>query len=85
MASPSRPSIDDRCARRSPASQSEFEEIQESLATTGVPISAGYRFLELPAEYEVDGIFLPRPFKIVKHGPVNIFVSDVARSRDFLC
>ena len=63
--------------------KSEFEEIQESLATSGVPISAGYRFLELPAEYEVDGIFLPRPFKIVKHGPVNIFVSDVARSRDF--
>jgi catechol 2,3-dioxygenase-like lactoylglutathione lyase family enzyme len=63
--------------------KSEFEEIQESVATTGVPISAGYRPMELPSEYEVDGIFLPRPFKIVKHGPVNIFVSDVARSRDF--
>src|SRR6266566_1038087 len=63
--------------------KSEFEEIQESLATTGVPINAGYRPMELPSEYEVDGIFLPRPFKIVKHGPVNIFVSDVVRSRDF--
>ena len=63
--------------------KSEFEEIQESLATTGVPISAGYRPVESPSEYEVDGIFLPRPFKIVKHGPVNIFVSDVVRSRDF--
>jgi catechol 2,3-dioxygenase-like lactoylglutathione lyase family enzyme len=63
--------------------KSEFEEIQESLATTGVPISAGYRPMELPSEYEVDGIVLPRPFKIVKHGPVNIFVSDVARARDF--
>jgi catechol 2,3-dioxygenase-like lactoylglutathione lyase family enzyme len=63
--------------------KSEFDEIQESLASTGVPISAGYRPIELPGEYEVDGIFLPRPFKIVKHGPVNIFVEDVLRSRDF--
>jgi catechol 2,3-dioxygenase-like lactoylglutathione lyase family enzyme len=63
--------------------KSEFDEIQESLASTGVPISAGYRPIELPGEYEVDGIFLPRPFKIVKHGPVNIFVEDVVRSRDF--
>src|SRR3979409_932213 len=62
--------------------KSEFEEIQESLATTGVPISAGYRFLELPAEYEVDGIFLPRPFKIVKHRPGNIVVEAVLRWSD---
>jgi catechol 2,3-dioxygenase-like lactoylglutathione lyase family enzyme len=63
--------------------KSEFEEIQESLATTSVPISAGYRPMELPGIYDVDGILLPRPFKIVKHGPVNIFVEDVARARDF--
>ena len=33
--------------------------------------------------HDVDGILLPRPFKIVKHGPVNLFVEDVARARDF--
>jgi catechol 2,3-dioxygenase-like lactoylglutathione lyase family enzyme len=63
--------------------KSEFDEIQESLATTGVPISAGYRPMELPGTYDVDGIFLPRPFKIVKHGPVNLFVEDVNTTRDF--
>jgi catechol 2,3-dioxygenase-like lactoylglutathione lyase family enzyme len=63
--------------------KSEFDEIQESLATTGVPIDAGYRPMELPDVYDVDGILLPRPFKIVKHGPVNLFVEDVARARDF--
>src|SRR5690349_3422685 len=63
--------------------KSEFDEIQESLATTGVPISAGYRPMELPGIYDVDGIMLPRPFKIVKHGPVNLFVEDVPRACDF--
>lgn len=32
---------------------------------------------------QVDGILLPRPFKIVKHGPVNIFVEDVEVARDW--
>jgi catechol 2,3-dioxygenase-like lactoylglutathione lyase family enzyme len=63
--------------------KSEFDEIQESLATTGVPISAGFRHLELPGIYEVDGIMLPRPFKIVRHGPVNLFVENVEVSRNF--
>jgi len=64
--------------------KSEFDEIQESLATTGVTPTAGHRHLEtMPPIYEVGGIMLPRPFKIVKHGPVNIFVEDVERARDF--
>jgi catechol 2,3-dioxygenase-like lactoylglutathione lyase family enzyme len=63
---------------------SEFDEIQDSLATTGVSPTAGFRHVEkMPATYDVDGIMLPRPFKMVKHGPVNIFVQDVDRSRDF--
>lgn len=63
---------------------SEFDEVQESLATTGVAPTAGYRHIEtMPAKYDVSGIMLPRPFKIVKHGPVNIFVEDVERARAF--
>jgi len=63
---------------------SEFDEVQESLATTGVTPTAGHRHVEtMPPIYEVGGIMLPRPFKIVKHGPVNIFVEDVERARDF--
>ena len=64
--------------------KSEFDEVQESLATTGVMPTAGHRHLETMAPiYEVGGIMLPRPFKIVKHGPVNIFVEDVGRAVDF--
>ena len=64
--------------------KSELDEVQESLATTGVMPTAGHRHLEtMPAIYEVGGIMLPRPFKIVKHGPVNIFVHDVDRATRF--
>ena len=64
--------------------KSEFDEVQESLATTGVAPMAGYRHVEtMPAIYDVGGIMLPRPFKIVKHGPVNIFVEDVAQAIRF--
>lgn len=64
--------------------KSEFDEVQESLATTDVAPTAGYRHIEtMPATYDVGGIMLPRPFKMVKHGPVNIFVQDVERSRDW--
>jgi catechol 2,3-dioxygenase-like lactoylglutathione lyase family enzyme len=62
---------------------SELDEVQDSMAT-GVAADSGYRFVEsLPAIYDVGGIMLPRPFKMVKHGPVNIFVDDVERSRAF--
>ena len=63
--------------------KSEFDEVQESMAT-GVATNSGYRYLEsMPAIYDVGGIMLPRPFKMVKHGPVNIFVEDVERARAF--
>ena len=63
--------------------KSEFDEIQESLEKTGVALDAGFRPMELPGVYDVDGVLLPRPFKIVRHGPVNLFVEDVARAREF--
>jgi catechol 2,3-dioxygenase-like lactoylglutathione lyase family enzyme len=64
--------------------KSEFEEINESLETTGVATNTGYRYVDpLPAIYNVGGIMLSRPFKIVKHGPVNVFVENVDRSIDF--
>jgi len=29
------------------------------------------------AEYDVDGITMPRPFKIIKNGPISLFVRDI--------
>jgi catechol 2,3-dioxygenase-like lactoylglutathione lyase family enzyme len=61
---------------------SEFEEVQQALAD-GVDLHAGYRHIELPGKYDVDGVLLPRPFKIVKLGPVSIFVEDLERAAAF--
>lgn len=68
--------------------KSEFEEVQDALAR-GVDLCGGYRHAqEPPARYEVDGILMPQPFKVVRLGPVGLFVADleaaVAFYRDIL-
>ncbi len=35
-------------------------------------------------DFDVDGVLLPRPFKITKIGPVGLFVDDVDRGRALL-
>ncbi|HEY1259199.1 MAG TPA: VOC family protein, partial [Stellaceae bacterium] len=37
----------------------------------------------LPAKYDVEGVLLPRPFKITKIGPLGLFVDDVGRAEAF--
>ena len=37
----------------------------------------------MPAKYDVDGILLPRPFKIVRHGPIRLFCHDVNKMEAF--
>lgn len=55
----------------------EYEEVNITLAD-GVDLNAGFRHSEtLPATFDVDGILLPRPFKVVKHGPVRLFAHDL--------
>ena len=62
---------------------SEFQEVQDALAE-GVDLLSGYRYAEqMPATYEVGGIMMPRPFKIVGIGPVSLFVEDVEASKAF--
>jgi catechol 2,3-dioxygenase-like lactoylglutathione lyase family enzyme len=61
----------------------EFDEVQQAQAKGIDPIS-GFRHVDdLPANYDVDGILLPRPFKIVRLGPVGLFVDDLANSEAF--
>ena len=61
----------------------EYQEVQDALAE-GVDLMSGYRYIEpLPHKYDVQGILLPRPFKIVKLGPIGLFVEDMAKSVDF--
>jgi catechol 2,3-dioxygenase-like lactoylglutathione lyase family enzyme len=61
----------------------EFQEVQDALAR-GVDLHAGYRHIDaLPAEYDVDGVMLPRPFKVTRIGPVSLFVDDVDAAERF--
>ncbi len=62
---------------------SEFEEVQQA-QSRGIDLTSGYRYLErLSANYDVDGLLLPRPFKIVRLGPVTLFVKDLKTSEAF--
>ena len=45
---------------------SEQTELEEAIRT-GIDVNSGYRYEEtLPADFEVEGVMLPRPFKITK-------------------
>ncbi len=62
---------------------SEEEEVRQAMAE-GIDLLSGYRSTD-PAggSYDVDGILLPRPFKIVRIGPVRLFATNVSASEDF--
>jgi catechol 2,3-dioxygenase-like lactoylglutathione lyase family enzyme len=62
---------------------SEIAEVAEAL-DKGIDIVSGHRTTErLPETYDVEGVLLPRPFKITKIGPVSLFVEDVGRAEAF--
>jgi len=62
---------------------SETAELAEAL-DKGIDILSGHRTREtLPETYDVEGVLLPRPFKITKIGPVSLFVADVERAEAF--
>lgn len=63
---------------------SETTEVAEALHDKGLDIFGGHRYEEtLPAKYDVEGVLLPRPFKITKIGPVHLFVDDVDAAETF--
>jgi len=62
---------------------SEFAEVEQAKAK-GIDPTTGYRHVDdLPATFDVDGILLPRPFKIVRLGPVYLFADDLAAAEKF--
>jgi catechol 2,3-dioxygenase-like lactoylglutathione lyase family enzyme len=62
---------------------SEFDEVEQARAK-GIDILSGYRHIDkLPATYDVDGVLLPRPFKIVRLGPVYLFIEDLEKAAEF--
>jgi catechol 2,3-dioxygenase-like lactoylglutathione lyase family enzyme len=62
---------------------SEFDEVEQATAK-GIDILSGYRHVEkLPATDDVDGVLLPRPFKIVRLGPVYLFADNLEATASF--
>lgn len=62
----------------------EFQEVEDSIKQ-GVDLMSGYRYNEdhLPFDHDVQGIRMPRPFRVVKMGPVGLFVKDIEASLAF--
>jgi catechol 2,3-dioxygenase-like lactoylglutathione lyase family enzyme len=63
--------------------QSEASEIDEA-QQGGVRLDAGHRPDSVGSDrYEVDGIVMSRPFKIVGIGPISLYVDDLERAIRF--
>jgi catechol 2,3-dioxygenase-like lactoylglutathione lyase family enzyme len=61
----------------------EYQEL-EMFEKEGMDLNSGYRHTErLPFKYDVGGVLLARPFKVIKIGPVRLFVRDIQRCLDF--
>jgi catechol 2,3-dioxygenase-like lactoylglutathione lyase family enzyme len=61
----------------------EYQEL-EMFKAEGMDLNSGFRHEEkLPFKYDVGGVLLARPFKIIKIGPVRLFVKDIAKCLDF--
>src|SRR5499425_3164139 len=62
---------------------SEIAEVAEAF-DKGIDVFSGHRTRESLSEtYDVEGVLLPRPFKITKIGPVSLFVDDVDSAEAF--
>jgi catechol 2,3-dioxygenase-like lactoylglutathione lyase family enzyme len=83
-ASKPRPMHDRGYRERPPLPQiPEYQEVNDAMAR-GDDFGSGFRHPEkLPAKFDVGGVLLPRPFKIVRHGPIRLFCQDVQKMAEF--
>jgi catechol 2,3-dioxygenase-like lactoylglutathione lyase family enzyme len=62
---------------------SEYDEVEAALKE-GANLQDGYRHTyDQEPKFDVGGIMLPRPFKVVGIGPVRLFVDDVEKALSF--
>lgn len=61
----------------------ELDEVATAFANGVSPTTGGHSSERLPARFDVEGVLLPRPFKIVRTGPIRLFVDDLAASERF--
>jgi len=75
----------DRGFREKPGlpQMNEQDEVEKAKAD-GVDIHSGSAVRDpLPPKYDVEGILLPRPFKVTRIGPLNLFVKDIDAATEF--
>jgi catechol 2,3-dioxygenase-like lactoylglutathione lyase family enzyme len=61
----------------------EYQEL-EMFKEEGMDLTAGFRHVEKGSfQYDVGGVLLARPFKVIKIGPVRLFVRDLEKCLDF--
>lgn len=61
----------------------EYQEL-EMFKDEGMDLDAGFQHVEKgPFKYDVGGVMLARPFKVIKIGPVRLFVKDIAKCLEF--
>ena len=62
---------------------SEYAEVDRAVAR-GIDVDSGWRSTEPAGEtFDVGGVLLARPFKVVRVGPVRLFVRDMERMLAF--
>lgn len=61
----------------------EYAEVDQAIAVQ-VALDGGFRWRETgELSFDVEGILMPRPFKLTRLGHVALFVSDIERSLGF--
>ena len=61
----------------------EYQEL-EMFRSEGVNLDSGFTHVETgPFAYDVGGVMLTRPFKVIKIGPVRLFIEDMDKALDF--
>jgi catechol 2,3-dioxygenase-like lactoylglutathione lyase family enzyme len=61
----------------------EYQEL-EMFKGEGMDLGEGFRHVEKgPFKYDVGGVMLARPFKVIKIGPVRLFVKDMEKCLAF--
>ncbi len=62
---------------------SEYDEVQAALKEGANLLDGTRHTCDMEAKYDVGGILLPRPFKVIRIGPVRLFVDDMEEALSF--
>ena len=62
---------------------SEYDEVQAALKEGANLLDGTRHTCDMEPKYDVGGILMPRPFKVIRIGPVRLFVDDMEEALSF--